>query len=194
MWAVAFLITVLRLIVRYLHKKRLFWDDAFAIAAIVGLTAMAILNQTSCDAIYLIDVIAAGGTPGPSFTSQEIIFSTIIAQRYMQFFFMMLFWTTLWSVKGSLMMFYRRLVVGVDGYMTWWWVVVAFSIITYLISIMTNILDCIPLRRRFSLDPKGGLKSTSLEDKLMCYQTLVILLALLTPSGLRPASTLRPTF
>ena len=155
MWAAAFLITVLRLTVRYLHLKRLFWDDAFAISAIVSLTVMAILNQTSRDAIYLIEVIAAGGAPHPPFTTAEKISSAMIAQSKMQFFFMMLFWTTLWSIKGSLLMFYRRLFVGLDGYMKWWWMVVGVCIVTYLASILSNIMDCMPLKRRFSLDPKG---------------------------------------
>lgn len=155
MWTTALLITALRLAVRYRHLKRLFWDDAFAIAGIVCLTAMAILNQTSRDAIYLIELMASGGTPGPPFTTTEKISSTIIAQMKMQFFFMMLFWTTLWSVKGSLLMFYRRLFIGVDGYMKWWWAVVGFCILTWLVSVLTNFMDCIPLRRRFSLAPKG---------------------------------------
>ena len=161
MCTTAVLITVLRLAIRYLHLKRLFWDDAFAIAGTVCLTAMAVLNQTSRDAIYLIELMANGGTLGPPFTTAAKISSTITAQMKMQFFFMMLFWTTLWCVKGSLLMFYRRLFIGVDGYMKRWWVVVGFCIVTYLISVLTNFMDCMPSRRRFSLAPEGELSTTS---------------------------------
>jgi hypothetical protein len=158
MWAIALVITILRLAVRYRHLKRFFWDDAFAISAMVCLTGMAILNELSRNAIYLTELIASGGTPGPPFTTAEKISSAMIAQSKMQFSFMMLFWTCLWSVKGSLLMFYRRLFIGVDGYMKWWWVVVGSCILTWLISVLTDFMDCMPLRRRFSLDPKGDVQ------------------------------------
>jgi hypothetical protein len=78
MWAIAFLITILRLGIRYHHVKRLFWDDAFAISALACLTAVAILNQTSCQAIYMVKLIAAGGTPGLPFTTPEKVTKAII--------------------------------------------------------------------------------------------------------------------
>jgi hypothetical protein len=53
------------------------------------------------------------------------------------------------------LMLYHRLLLCVQGYMRWWWVVVASCVLAWLISILTNFLACIPFRRRFSLDPKG---------------------------------------
>jgi len=155
MWATALLVTILRLIVRYNNLQRLFWDDAFAVSGMVWLTMMTILNHLSCDAIYLIQTIAEGGTPPAPFTTSNKISSTIMLQRKMQMIFMVFFWNCLWSVKGSLLMLYRRLFTCVDGYMKWWWVVVASCVLTWLISVLTNFMTCMPLRRRFSLDPKG---------------------------------------
>ena len=156
MWTTALLISILRLAVRYWNLKRLFWDDAFAISAMLWLTVMAILNQLSCNAIYLMEALAEGRTPPtPFLTTPDQIITTIISQRKMQMLFMISFWNCLWSVKASLLMLYSRRLLCVQGYMRWWWVVVASCILTWLISILTNFLACIPLRRRFSLDPKG---------------------------------------
>lgn len=155
MWATALLTTILRLVVRYRKLKQLFWDDIFAISAIVWLTVMAILNHLSLDAIYFMAAIAKGETPSAQFTTAEKIATTRVSQSKMQFCFMISFWNCLWSAKGSLLMFYRKLFTGVDGYMKWWWIVVGSCIVTWMISLLTNFMVCMPLTRRFSMDQKG---------------------------------------
>lgn len=155
MWSIAFAVTLLRLAVRYRHLKRFFWDDGWVVWAMVCLTIMAILNQVQRDIIYMIAIIAKGGVPSAPFTTPEKIASSMILQAKLQFTFMMFFWTALWSIKAALLMFYSRLFTGVQGYMKWWWIVVVCCILTWLMSVISNFMDCIPLRRRFSLDPKG---------------------------------------
>lgn len=156
MWALGFVIVVLRLVVRYRTTSRLYWDDAFAISGIVWLTTMVIMNHTARDAIYLQMEIASGGRPSnPKFISKQVISDAILGQKKMQFAFMVGFWNCLWSAKASLLMFYRRLFNGVDGYMRWWWLVTATCIVTWLISLLTDFMVCLPLRRRFSLVPAG---------------------------------------
>jgi hypothetical protein len=82
MWTTALLISILRLAVRYWNLKRLFWDDAFAISAMIWLTVMATLNQLSCNAIYLMEALAEGRTPpAPFLTTPDQIITTIISQR-----------------------------------------------------------------------------------------------------------------
>lgn len=99
--------------------------------ALVCLFIMAILNQVERDALYwIVDIfyglrrLLAGAAramvprqspPDPAMLKKigELI-STVNTQ---QFVFMIFFWTCLWCVKGSLLMFYRRLFVNVDGYM-----------------------------------------------------------------------------
>ncbi|KAJ5054219.1 uncharacterized protein L3040_000500 [Drepanopeziza brunnea f. sp. 'multigermtubi'] len=152
LYTVAVFITVLRLAVRYFQMKRLLWDDAFAIFGLISFTVMVVLAELMCEKIYMLITFSEGGSLGPKYTETKQITDGIIDQLIMQFYFMMLFWTTLWSIKGSFLMFYRRLFTGTDGYMKWWWAVVAFTIATYIASVLTNVMVCLPLWRRFTLN------------------------------------------
>lgn len=125
-------------------------DDLFAVAGAACLLAMAVISEIQRDGVYLLISLYAGKTP-PG-TSLDMLGQTIIRQLKLQFAFVILFWTCLWSVKGSLMMFYRRLLIGLDGHMKWWWTVVIICILTYLVSLLTNFLACLPLSKRFTLD------------------------------------------
>lgn len=159
MWALAFIVVVLRLVVRYRTTSRLYWDDFFAILGMLWLTVMVIMNNLSRDGIYVqMDMATLGYPSNPKFlvqdkmTARMLISNEILGQKKMQFAFMVAFWNCLWSAKASLLMFYRRLFAGVDGYMRWWWVVVASCIVTWMISLLTDFMVCLPLRRRFSMD------------------------------------------
>jgi hypothetical protein len=110
----------------------------------------------------------------------------------------MFFWNCLWSVKGSLLMLYRRLFTCVNGYMKWWWVVAAACVLTWAISILTNFIACLPLRRRFffgsqKLGPSlyliGGRRYRANTYVQMLAQSQVVL----TLSGLRLALILQRT-
>jgi len=76
MWTTALLISILRLTVRYWNLKRLFWDYAFAISAMIWLTVMATLNQLSCNAIYLMEALAEGRTPSAPFLTPDQIMTS----------------------------------------------------------------------------------------------------------------------
>lgn len=115
---------------------RLFWDDFLAILGLTCYTGLAILNETSRGPIYMMIAIGRGEPPGPPFTTPEKIVSGMVSQFYQQFFSMVLFCMALWSVKASLLMFYRRLFFGFDHYMRWWWVVVVLCVATYICSFM----------------------------------------------------------
>lgn len=156
MWGIALSTTTLRLFVRYRNLKRFFWDDGWVSFGMICLTIMAVMNQLQRETIYMILGLQTGLTPKKAYNTPEKVASAMIHQSKLQFVFMMFFWTTLWSVKASLLMFYRRLFIGVQGYMRWWWVVVGICVVTWLMSFLSNFMDCMPLRRRFSLDPKGN--------------------------------------
>jgi len=121
------LITLLRVFVRYRQFHRLYWDDIFAILSLLGLIIMAVLNEVENDTLYLlvrmfVELEKSPATTTPRRQASSLEESANIAKRIghvnvLQFVFMIFFWTCLWCVKGSLMMFYRRLFVGIDGYM-----------------------------------------------------------------------------
>jgi hypothetical protein len=142
---------------------RLFADDAFAIGALICFTVMAIMNQVQRDYIYMeIDLLSNPAALRPPFTTEDGIANGVAVESKLQFAAILFFWSCLWCIKGSLMMFYRRLFVGVNGYMKWWWMVAMFCIITWLASILTNFLSCIPISRRWSFDPKSSYPSLQL--------------------------------
>lgn len=159
MWALGFVVVALRLVVRYRTTSRLYWDDFFAILGVLWLTVMVIMNHLARDGIYVqMDMATLGRPSNQKFLVQDkitagmLISNAVLEQKKMQFAFMVAFWNCLWSAKASLLMFYRRLFAGVDGYMRWWWVVVVSCIVTWMISLLTDFMVCLPLRRRFSLE------------------------------------------
>jgi hypothetical protein len=150
------LIVLLRLAVRYGQLKHFLWDDGFAISGLVSLTVMAILNQCQRDYIYMeIDLFSDPAALKPPFTTEAGIVAGVVYESKLQFVFVIFFWTCLWSIKGSFLAFYRKLLLGVSGYMKWWWAVVVFCILGWLASVLTNFLSCIPLSRRWSFDSTG---------------------------------------
>jgi hypothetical protein len=147
--SLAISVTILRLIVRIDHHKRLYWDDFLNVFGLTCLVIMAILNQFQRDTIFLIIDEQDNGTEGlvtPEATAR---------QAKLQFVFLTLFWTCLWTIKLSFLMFYQRLFINVQGYMKWWWGVMAFCIVTWVACIMFNFLECSPLSRRFAMDIQG---------------------------------------
>ncbi|KAI9055915.1 hypothetical protein LZ554_000851 [Drepanopeziza brunnea f. sp. 'monogermtubi'] len=174
-YTAAISVTVLRLAIRYFQMKRLLWDDAFAIFGLISFTVMVILAELMCEKIYVTITFTEGGSLPPKYTKTKQITDNIIEQLLMQFYFMMLFWTTLWSIKGSFLMFYRRLFTGTDGYMKWWWGVVAFTIATYIASVLTNIMTCLPLWRRFSLNPADTCALSNARRSIWVATTIDIL-------------------
>lgn len=151
MWSIGFLLTALRLGIRYHYMKRIYWEDAWAVFGLVGLSVMAILNQIVRDDIYLFVTIYNGGPTPPQYTSPAAVEAAIVRETKIQFPFMIIFWACLWSCKASLLVFYRKLSINLTGYMKWWWAVVGICLVTFIMSVLTNVLTCIPLYTRWTV-------------------------------------------
>ncbi|MCJ1413432.1 hypothetical protein MMC19_007537 [Ptychographa xylographoides] len=68
-----------------------------------------------------------------------------------QFAIIVLFWTTLWAVKFSFLLYYKKLFVGLPGHMQkCWWAVVIFSLLAYLGCWATQIAACVPISSYFT--------------------------------------------
>lgn len=63
---------------------------------------------------------------------------------------MLLFWSTLWAGKFSLLVFFRRMVLGLPKYLNIFWVVFGLVLITYLGCMASNFLTCKPLHKYWS--------------------------------------------
>ncbi|KAK2625864.1 hypothetical protein QTJ16_005176 [Diplocarpon rosae] len=192
MWALAFIITALRLIVRFVQMKRLLWDDLFAIIGLLCHTGVAALNQAARESTYLLIALEDGKDPGPRYDTRDKIVDAAIHHKYMLFFVVMVFYMTLWSVKVSLLLMYRRLFTGLNGYMKWWWIVMWFTIISFTASFLSNVLSCVPLNRRFDLEPKSpctaanGVNSTLIASTMdIASDVFIALLPIRLLIGLR---------
>ncbi|CZR70209.1 uncharacterized protein PAC_20110 [Phialocephala subalpina] len=156
MWGTGFLLTCLRFLVRYHHLGRLFWDDAFQFLGMINLTILAILNQLQRDTIYALKATAPPEGDPAEKTFQHVVTDATREQAKLQFVLIIVFWTCLWAIKGSLLMFYRQLFCHLRKYMVWWWVVTITCIATWVGCILANFLECLPLENRFELDLQAG--------------------------------------
>ena len=128
MWggtAIATSFLVFRFYVRVKNFKKLFIDDHLVLLAWLFMLAVVITWQTQLPALYAQYAMAAGTMiPTPDFLEHE---QTLLHSEVATVMFAYL---SLWTVKFSFLMFFRRLSVGVQGQKAWWWIVFAFTVLT----------------------------------------------------------------
>lgn len=153
--ATGLLFTTLRFFVRWHHHRRFFCDDALQLAAMSCLIILAVLNELQHDTIYALQAIAPKEGDKAGLTFVHVITDATREQAKQQFVAIIVFWTCLWLIKASFLMFYRRLFFNLSGYMRWWWIVTVVCMATFVANILANFLECLPLSRRFELDLQG---------------------------------------
>lgn len=111
--------------------RKLFWDDIFVVLAMVITLASAIVWQTfmAHDMYELMGVSAGLEPPGPTFVIDSDNYSK--ASTAVQIFF----YSTLWSVKISFLIFFRRLGKNVRRQKFLWWPIFSFTVATYIASV-----------------------------------------------------------
>ncbi|TID24074.1 putative agmatinase 1 [Venturia nashicola] len=67
----------------------------------------------------------------------------------MQFAQTFIYWTCLWSVKASLLAFFKRLTTNLKGHVIAWWVIIAITALGYIVSVVSYPVSCA------SFDPLG---------------------------------------
>ena len=124
--ALAFL--VFRIFVRVKSFKTLYSDDLLVMAAWCMILATSIIWQTQKKALEAQRELAAGAIP-----QTDDVSSLIQNLQRMQFPIFVLFYCSLWSVKLSFLLFFRRLQEGqtARGPKIWWWCVLSFVIVTW---------------------------------------------------------------
>ncbi|PQE02870.1 CFEM domain-containing protein [Rutstroemia sp. NJR-2017a BBW] len=137
-FAIAAFCMVLRTIARIRNFKRLYSDDIFAFIALACAFTNAVLWQVYGGAMFdLMDVSAQIKTPGPDFVSRSEGYSRASGMV------IVLFYTTLWSVKGSFLLFIRRLGTNITRHRYLWWPVCCFTLATYFACIGTIQYGCL---------------------------------------------------
>lgn len=129
-FAVATICCGLRGLARVRTFKKLLVDDYFVLLALSLVLASAITWQVFADDLYQIMRVSAGlEMPGEDFAR--------VSGRYFKatLAVIILFYTALWSIKISFLLFFRRLGNNVRGQRRIWWPVLGVTLATYFACI-----------------------------------------------------------
>ncbi|WYZ45127.1 hypothetical protein EsH8_VIII_000443 [Colletotrichum jinshuiense] len=153
MWAIALGMTIFRGSFQWILQRRLYADDYFIIAGVVTLTALSAVITRMLPQFYLVGEYTKAAAKDPltplPLPLDELTLRTVAALKLM-FSQMLLFWTTLWAAKFSILFFVRRLVSGLPNYIRAWWVCFGAVLLLYLACMLSNFLTCTPLTRYWS--------------------------------------------
>ncbi|XTI93063.1 hypothetical protein V2W45_1249156 [Cenococcum geophilum] len=126
--AVSLLFLGIRIFARIKTFKRIFWDDGFVIMAWIPALCTAIDWQVVSKFMYKFILVTSGQVWPPP---QNFIHDT---ERYYKgsMVVLVLFYTSLWSVKISFLLFFKRLAQDLTALRIQWWVIFVFTILSYL--------------------------------------------------------------
>lgn len=138
MVAVAFL--VFRIFVRIRSFKTLYVDDVLVIVAWALMLANSIVWQSQKNALYAQYEFAAGKktiTPYAVLREQRLLRCEFIS--------FLIFYCSLWCIKLSILLFFRRLHRGqiIKRQKTWWWCVLGFTVATWVLCVGLISYQCL---------------------------------------------------
>lgn len=134
---VTFCFVILRAVIRLKVFRRFFADDAFVLVSWLLFLANVILYQNMLDGIYLaIDVYSGQIAPPPDVLEKVLVF------LHKELAVNLLFLTSLWAIKASFLVFFRRLVYQIRPLMILWWVVVFSTVASFAISVGVTEYRC----------------------------------------------------
>ena len=147
MWTgvgLAVFFTLLRTVIRLHVSHRLSSDDLFVYFATVLVISMGVLYTLITGFMFDLALVSSGEMlPTPQFAERATFFLKA------QFAIILLFWTSLWSVKYSFLMFYKKLFTGLS--LRWWWTVCVFTLLAYIGCWITQLTSCEPISNYFTL-------------------------------------------
>jgi len=124
--AVSLCFLLFRLYVKIKSFRRLYSDDFVIIAAWGILLAIAVLWQTVIPIQYEQYAVASGRAPA---TPEYLTAGTHLLHTLGPL--LVLFYTSLWAVKLSLLLFFQRLGSKVTGQKIWWWSILVVTVLTW---------------------------------------------------------------
>ena len=154
--ALAITLVVSRLAIRLFIVKKTTIDNVLAsdvlmLLALATLIAMAGLYVQIIPTMFDLDLAAAGKPPMSPESTLEF---EERANRYLriQFGIIILFWTCVWAVKLSILVFYKSLFDRLSRtYLYAWWAVVSFVALTYVGCWALQFESCSPLMSYFKI-------------------------------------------
>ena len=149
MWttvALAIVFVACRLLInRHVHG-RVSANDACVCLALVILISMAIMYHYITAPIFQIRRISQGEEPyTPDIGPVAHFFLKL------QFAIIVLYWTCLWTIKMSFLMYYRTLFENLPGHLVWWSVASIFTLLAYLGCWAIQLAACYPISTYFTI-------------------------------------------
>ncbi|MCJ1244399.1 hypothetical protein MMC30_001597 [Trapelia coarctata] len=149
MWvgiALATIFTIIKTTIRLHISNRLFADDVLVYIALTILIVLGVLYTLVNDTIFEIILVGMGKMPPtPEFYVRMTFFLKV------QFAIIVLFWTALWAVKFSFLVYYKKLFIGLPGNMQkCWWAVSIFALCAYIGCWITQLTSCEPMSTYFN--------------------------------------------
>ena len=114
---------------------------------------MAVMYNVITHTMFEIDAVSVGEMPTAGFKERAEYFLDL------QFAIICLFWTTLWAVKFSFLLYYRNLFAGLPNQLFWWWLVSGFAVLAYLGCWATQVASCTPISNYFILGMPSHLRA-----------------------------------
>lgn len=128
----------MRIYVRIRSFRRLFWDDALVLVAWLMLLANAIIWQRAKTGLYLLLNVQSGRVPPPANFNEEVG-----EYLHLSLVVLILFYSSLWCIKLSFLVFFKRLGRNVRRQKTIWWSVLAVVVASYFSVIGTVQYHCL---------------------------------------------------
>lgn len=172
---------IIRIFARLKALEKLFVDDVFVILALIMTFASAILWQTYAKFMFQLLAVAYGSQPGPNFATDFEHYSKASAAV------VILFYSTLWAIKISFLIFFKRLGKNVRQQKLLWWSIFGFTMATYFASIGVIPYSCFvdsldEVLRNCST--KSATRFQELAIKLNClWDVLTDFMSLYSPRG-----------
>ncbi|PSK42053.1 hypothetical protein B9Z65_3967 [Elsinoe australis] len=120
----------------YQHKS-IRWDDGWLFAGYFFFVAMTILYLAKASVIFSFWGVIDGTKPVYSTMMQDDV-----TMRKVSLAANILFYSALWSVKFSLLAFYKQLMARLQTYVRAWWVVTTLTSIFYIVAIILSVTGC----------------------------------------------------
>ena len=130
------LITVVRTYVRVSKQKRLHADDYALFGAVAFYFALAALYIVDIPYLYAFLDYTSGNAPFTPDLTEKYAYMMRINYAVTP-----LFWAVLWSVKMSLLLFFKRVIRGTI-WMRVWWVIFGITVLSFVGCVVSEFTSC----------------------------------------------------
>ncbi len=130
-----------RIGIRIHTYRKLSVDDYFILAALLSLSAITALAYKTCDYLFLGRALERDSSLIFKISSDLFNGLLNVSVQYTQAF-IALSWTAIFFVKFSFLAFFKRLIRQVEHIQTYYWIVVAFTVVSWLFVVFQQFILC----------------------------------------------------